>query len=190
VIRTGDVIAEEDRGLMRRPELVTQGLLLILIAAVCWMAYRLGDVARRTPVDPAPPAVQPGPAPKPEVKPDLVPPPAAKAPETPLSRALRDYHQRFPAVVPRTLWELADKLDSGEITDKDTAIKFYKRDAVPLSQALDGIFTPGVDSGTKEGKVTSKAAISGPLRQTARALGYKPPAQADAGSRSFAPEAP
>jgi hypothetical protein len=176
---------------VKRPEFVTQFLLLILIASVCWMAYRLGDVARRTPVDPAPPAVKPvDPAPKPEVKPEPAPPPATKAPETPLSRAIRDYHQRFPAVVPRTLWELADKLDSGEITDKDTAIKFYKRDAVPLSQALDGIFTPGVDSSTKEGKVTNKAAISGPLRQTARALGYKPPAQADAGSQSFAPEAP
>jgi hypothetical protein len=176
---------------MKRPELVTQGLLLVLIAAVCWMAYRLGDVARRQPADSTPPAVKPvDPAPKPEVKPEPTPPPAAKAPETPLSRALRDYHQRFPAVVPRTLWELADKLDSGEIADKDTAIKFYKRDAVPLAQALDGIFTPGIDASTKEGKVTGKAAISGPLRQTARALGYKPPAPADAGPQSFAPEAP
>jgi hypothetical protein len=187
VIRTGDVIAEEDRGLMRRPELVTQGLLLILIAAVCWMGFQVGHLSSAV-VALAARSVDSGP--KPEVKPEPAPLPAVKAPETPLSRALRDYHQRFPAVVPRTLWELADKLDSGEITDKDTAIKFYKRDAVPLSQALDGIFTPGVDSSTKEGKVTSKAAISGPLRQTARALGYKPPAPADAGSRSFAPEAP
>jgi hypothetical protein len=175
---------------MKRSELVTQALLLVLIAAVCWMGFQVGHLssavvalAARS-VDPAPPAVKIDPAPSPS------PAPTPKAPETPLSRALRDYHQRFPAVVPRTLWELADKLDSGEIADKDTAIKFYKRDAVPLSQALDGIFTPGVDSSTKEGKVTSKAAISGPLRQTARALGYKPPAQADAGSRSFAPETP
>jgi hypothetical protein len=174
---------------MKRPELVTQGLLLILIAAVAWMGFQVGHLsaavvalAARS-VEPVPPAVKPDPAP-------LSPAPAPKAPETPLSRALRDYHQRFPAVVPRTLWELADKLDSGEIADKDTSIKFYKRDGIALVQALDGIFTPGIDPSTKEGKVTKPAAISGPLRQTAKALGYKPPAQADAGSQSFAPEAP
>jgi hypothetical protein len=149
---------------VKRPEFVTQFLLLILIASVCWMAYRLGDVARRTPVDPAPPAVQPvRPAPKPEVKPELTPPPA----DTPLSRAMRDYLRQAPATLPDTLDAMADKLDSHEHTDKAASVAFFKKPAAAMNAALDQVFSPGLDPA---GKVADPAKISGPLRESARAL--------------------
>jgi hypothetical protein len=149
---------------VKRPELVTQALLLVLIGAVCWMAYRLGDVARRQPVEPVPPAVQPvPPAPKPEVKPDPVPPPA----DTPLSRAMRDYLRQAPVMLPDTLDAMADKLDDGTLADKASSVTFFKKPASAVNSALDQVFSAGID---KDGKVADPGKISGPLRDSARAL--------------------
>jgi type IV secretory pathway VirB10-like protein len=159
-------------------------------------------LARGPTPTPSPPSPDPGPPsavvrPEPPVKPDPprpdeAPPPAARPDDTPLSKAIRDYHRRFPAVVPKTLWELADKLDNREIKDKLAAVTFYKRNGVALVQALDGVFSPGIDPNNSDpkGVITNPAAISGPLRQTAKALGYKPPAQADSGPQSFDQESP
>lgn len=166
-----------------------------LIAVLYMQALRGPTPAPHPPTpDPGPPVVE---EPKPPVKPDPerpdeATPPAARPADTPLSKAIRDYHRRFPAVVPRTLWELADKLDDREIKDKLAAVTFYKRDGIALVQALDGVFSPGIDPNNTDpkGVITNPAAISGPLRQTAKALGYKPPAQADSGPQSFDQESP
>jgi hypothetical protein len=168
---------------VKRPELVTQGLLLVLIAAVCWMGYQVGHLssavvalAARS-VDPAPPAVKPiDPAPKPEVKPDPAPngeiedprprptPPPA---DTPLSRAMRDYLRQAPVTLPDTLDAMADRLDNRELADKASAVTFFKKPAAAMNAALDQVFSPGLD---KEGKVADPGKISGPLRDSARAL--------------------
>jgi hypothetical protein len=155
---------------MKRPELVTQGLLLVLIAAVAWMGFQVGHLssavvalAARS-VDPAPPAVQPvRPAPKPEVKPDPAPPTA----DTPLSRAMRDYLRQAPDTLPDTLDAMADRLDSHELTDKAASVTFFKKPAAAMNAALDQVFSAGID---KDGKVADPGKISGPLRDSARAL--------------------
>jgi hypothetical protein len=148
---------------VKRPELVTQALLLVLIAAVCWMGFQVGHLSGH-PGESAPPAVKPvDPAPKPEVKPEPTPTPA----DTPLSRAMRDYLRQAPVTLPDTLDAMADKLDDGTLADKASSVTFFKKPAAAVNAALDQVFSAGID---KDGKVIDPSKISGPLRDSARAL--------------------
>jgi hypothetical protein len=152
---------------MKRPELITQGLLLILIGAVCWMGYQVGHLSGH-PGESAPPAVKPDPgkvdpAPKPEVKPEPAPAPPPEA-ASPLTKAVQEYVR----TLPRAFSDLADRIESGELKDKAAAVRFSKQHASAMAAAMDQVFSGGVDPG---GKITDPGAIAGPLRETAKALG-------------------
>jgi hypothetical protein len=145
---------------------INPALLAMIVALLAWQAAR-GPTSTTDPHPapaPAPPAVKPDPAPRPPApRPDPTPQPK----DTPLSRAMRDYLRQAPATLPDTLDAMADKLDARELADKASSVAFFKRPASAMNAALDQVFSPGID---KDGKVTDPGEISGPLRDSARAL--------------------
>jgi outer membrane biosynthesis protein TonB len=125
-------------------------------------------VVRPEPAPAPAPRPVPPPAPQPEAEPTPAPQPRPEASDSALTKAAREYVDTLPKVFA----DLADAVEKERLKDKNAAVEFYKQTAkqhaAALGAALDQVFSAGSD---KKGAITDPGKITGPLRETAAALG-------------------